>query len=176
MASTPSLELLERALDQAGTVIAQVRPDQSRLPTPCTEFDLRALLNHIVFDVRMFAAGVSGGQPPAPEADLIGSDWAGAYDAARTALLDTWRGRGIDSSIKTRVGEFPGTWAVGQHLADLAVHAWDVATVVRGRVRGPRERAHVRTSGRLFRPQPLLTLPLSVERRQQSRQTSRVTR
>ena len=28
----------------------------------------------------------------------------------------------------TRIGEFPATWAVGQHLADVAVHAWDLAT------------------------------------------------
>jgi uncharacterized protein (TIGR03086 family) len=128
MVATPSLGLLERALDQAGSIIARTQPDQAGLPTPCTEFDVRALVNHFVFDVQMFTAGVSGGERGAPDADLIGNDWSGAYDAARTSLLDAWRKRGAEATIKTRIGEFPATWAIGQHLANAAVHAWDLAT------------------------------------------------
>ena len=60
MSTTPSLDLLERALDQTGTVIARIRPDQVGSPTPCTEFDVRALVNHIVFDVQVFTAALSG--------------------------------------------------------------------------------------------------------------------
>jgi len=127
MAATPSLELLERALDQAGTVIARTRADQASSPTPCTDFDVRALVNHLVYDVQIFAAGVSGGERGSPNANLIGNDWSGAYDAARTSLLDAWRRKGVDGTVKTRMGEFPATWAVGQHLADVAVHAWDLA-------------------------------------------------
>jgi uncharacterized protein (TIGR03086 family) len=127
MSTTPSLGLLERALDQTGTVIARVRADQAGLPTPCHEFDVRALVNHIVFDVQMFTAGVSGGERGSPDADLVGNDWMGAYDTSRTALLDAWRRKGIDGTVKSRLGEFPATWSVGQHLANLAVHAWDVA-------------------------------------------------
>jgi len=131
MATTPSLELLERALDQAGTAIARVRADQAGLPTPCSEFDVRALVNHIVFDVQMFTASINGTERGSPAADLIGDDWSGSYDAARTALLEAWRRKGIDGTVKSRLGEFPATWAVGQHLADLAVHAWDVVTATR---------------------------------------------
>jgi uncharacterized protein (TIGR03086 family) len=128
MATTPSLELLERALTQTGTLVGRIRADQADLATPCGDFDLRALLNHIVFDVQMFTAGVTGGGPPSRDSDLIGDGWVGAYDAARATLLDAWRRKGVDGTIKSRMGELPATWAVGQHLADLAVHAWDVAT------------------------------------------------
>ena len=128
MAATPSLELLDRALDQAGTIIGRIRPDQAGLPTPCTEFDVRALVNHLVFDIQMFAAGVAGGAPGSPGEDLIGSDWSNAYATARVSLEDAWRQKGVDGTIKTRIGEFPATWAVGQHMADVAVHAWDLAT------------------------------------------------
>ena len=127
MAATPSLGLLERALDQAGTTIARVRADQAGLPTPCKDFDVRALVNHLVYDVQMFAAGVNGGERGSPDVDLIGNDWIGAYDTARTSLLDAWRRKGIEGTITTRMGELPATFAVGQHLADVAVHAWDVA-------------------------------------------------
>ncbi len=128
MTATPSLDLLERALDQAGALISGVRADQAGLPTPCSEFDVRTLINHIVFDVRVFAANLSGAERSAPGADLIGQDWVGAYEAAQASLLDAWHQKGIEGTITTRLGEFPSTWAVGQHLANLAVHAWDVAT------------------------------------------------
>jgi uncharacterized protein (TIGR03086 family) len=131
MAATPSLGLLERSLDQAGSIISRIRADQASVPTPCTEFDVRALVNHLVFDVQMFAVGVRGGERGSPDADLIGTDWIGAYNAARKSLLDAWREKGVEGTIKTRIGEFPGTWAVGQHLADVAVHAWDLATATR---------------------------------------------
>jgi uncharacterized protein (TIGR03086 family) len=129
--ATPSLDLLERALDQTGSVISRVRADQAGLPTPCTEFDVRALLNHIVFDLQTFTAGLNGGERGSPDADLIGADWTAAYDAARASLLDAWHQRGIDTPLKTRIGEFPATWGIGQHLADMAVHAWDVAIATR---------------------------------------------
>lgn len=128
MTATPSLELLDRALDQVGTIVSRVRADQAGLPTPCSEFNVRALLNHIVFDVQMFTAGVDGGERSSPDADLLGADWTAAFDAASAALKDAWHRKGLQGSIKSRLGEFPATWAVGQHLADLAVHAWDVAT------------------------------------------------
>ncbi len=128
MAATPSLELLERALDQAGTIITRIRPDQASLPTPCTEFDVRTLVNHLVFDMQMFAYSIGGGKHAEPGDDLIGSDWNDAYAAARVSLEDAWREKGVEGTVKGRLGEFPATWAVGQHLADLSVHAWDLAT------------------------------------------------
>jgi len=128
MASTPSLALLERALDQAGTIISRIRPDQAGLPTPCTEFDVRQLVNHLVFDIQMFASTIGGGERGSPDEDLIGSDWSVAYAAARASLMDAWHQRGVEGTIKGRIGEFPATWSVGQNMADLAVHGWDLAT------------------------------------------------
>src|SRR5712691_1771623 len=76
------LGLLERAIEQAGRPIARTRADQAHLQTPCSEFDLRALLNHIVYDVRLFAAMLTGAERGSPDADLIDDDWSGAYRAA----------------------------------------------------------------------------------------------
>jgi uncharacterized protein (TIGR03086 family) len=128
MAATPSLELLERALDQAGTIVSRIRPDQASMSTPCAEFDVRALVNHLVFDMQTFAFNIGGGEHGSPDDDLIGSDWSDAYATARVALEDAWRAKGVEGTVKTRRGELPATWAVGQHLADLSVHAWDLAT------------------------------------------------
>jgi uncharacterized protein (TIGR03086 family) len=127
VAAADSLETLEVALEQTGAVIRGIRPDQARLPTPCTEFDVRALVNHTTYDVQMFTTILNGGERPAPGADLIGEDWVGAFDSASAILLDAWRKRGVDGKLQTRMGDLPATWAAGQHTADMAVHAWDIA-------------------------------------------------
>lgn len=54
MATTGSLDLLERTLAQSGAIIARVRPEQATLPTPCASWDVRALVNHVAHDLQQF--------------------------------------------------------------------------------------------------------------------------
>jgi uncharacterized protein (TIGR03086 family) len=122
------LALLERALDQAGTLIAAARPDQAGLPTPCRSWDLRTLVNHVVDEVRQFALVTGGGRRRPPEPDAIGEDWAAAYRAAADELRAAWRRPGaLDREITLPMGSVPAVWTVDQQLTELAVHAWDVA-------------------------------------------------
>jgi uncharacterized protein (TIGR03086 family) len=122
-----TLELLARALDQTGALVARIRSDQAGLPTPCSAFDVRALVNHTVYDLRTFRTLLAGGQRESPDRDLIGDDWSAAYRLAADELLATWTARGTEGTLKLQIGEFPVRWAIGQHLADVAVHGWDVA-------------------------------------------------
>ena len=127
MPTTATLEQLSRALDQAGALIDGIRPEQSHLPTPCTEFDLRALVNHLVYDLNAFARMLNGAPRGSPDVDLIGNDWSGAYRSAADNLLATWNEHGTEGTLKLQIGEVPASWPIGQHLADVAVHAWDIA-------------------------------------------------
>jgi uncharacterized protein (TIGR03086 family) len=122
------VEALGKAMGQLGSLIEQVRPDQATLPTPCSAWDVRALVNHIVYDARMFADTAQGlPRPPAGE-DLIDDDWPKAYDAAAGELLEVWRRPGAtEGTIALPQGEVPRTWRLGQQLANFAVHGWDVA-------------------------------------------------
>jgi len=119
---------LAKALDQTGAVIAATGPAQGALPTPCAGWDLRTLVNHVVYDARMFADTSQGlPRPPAGE-DLIGDEWSAAYDAASGELIEVWRRPGAtEGTIELPQGEIPKTWRVGQQLANFTVHAWDVA-------------------------------------------------
>jgi uncharacterized protein (TIGR03086 family) len=123
----PSLDVLSRALDQTGALISGVGADQARLPTPCANWNLQQLINHTVYDLRLFARLLRGEPREAPDADLIGDNWSAAYRAAADGLLDTWRARGTEGTITSSMGELPTSWAIGQHIADTAVHGWDVA-------------------------------------------------
>ena len=130
MPTTPDdlLALLGAALDQAGDLIAATTPDQAGRPTPCRSFDLRALVNHTVHDVTQFTGMAGGGSYDKAERDLIGDDWAGAYQAAAAGLLAAWRRPGaLERTVHLPSGDLPATWSLGQQVADLAVHAWDIA-------------------------------------------------
>jgi uncharacterized protein (TIGR03086 family) len=128
MAANDPLDLLDRSIAQTGAIVAGVRPDQAGLPTPCSEFDVRKLLNHLVYDVQTFTTMVTGAERGSPDQDLIGDDWLSAYRAASSGLVDAWHKRGSDGTMKLgRLGEMPAAWAVGQHYADIAQHGWDLA-------------------------------------------------
>jgi uncharacterized protein (TIGR03086 family) len=137
MAATGSVDLLARTLAQTEAIVARVRPEQAALPTPCASWDVRALVNHVVHDVQQFTVTVHGGNWDPQDTDVIGDDWAGAYREAAASLLAAWRRPGaLEQTVKLTGGEFPATWRVGQQIADLAVHGWDIAKAT-GRAFGP---------------------------------------
>ena len=122
------VDALGKALDQTGEVIAATSLDQAGRPTPCGSWNVRELVNHIVYDARMFTDTSQGlPRPPAGE-DLIGDEWSAAYDAASGELIAIWRRPGAtEGTIALPQGEIPRVWRVGQQLANFAVHGWDVA-------------------------------------------------
>ncbi|GII61080.1 TIGR03086 family protein [Sphaerisporangium krabiense] len=127
-ASEDQIALLGRALDQTGALIAGIRPEEAGLPTPCRSWDVRALVDHVVDEVRRFAAVTAGGRRDHQGTDLIGDDRHGAYRAAARELLAAWHGPGArERPHRLPFGEIPAEWAVGQHITELVVHAWDIA-------------------------------------------------
>jgi uncharacterized protein (TIGR03086 family) len=132
----PSLELLQRCVDQLDGLLARAHRAQPDLRTPCPNWDLRQLVNHIVYDVELFTAMTRGAERGSPDVDRIGDDWLGAYRSAADTLMADWQARGTDGTLKTSFGEFPLTWAVGQQMADLAVHGWDLAKTIGEPVNG----------------------------------------
>ena len=64
-----STELLHRALDHATAVVEGVKPDQMSSKTPCSEFDVRTLLNHTTASVQAFAGATEMFGPSVPASD-----------------------------------------------------------------------------------------------------------
>ncbi|GIF68987.1 hypothetical protein Ais01nite_70220 [Asanoa ishikariensis] len=125
------LALLERALDQVGKVLSDVRADQETLPSPCRSWTVAQLGDHVVHDLRQFSVAAAGGTAdwstaasPAPAADRPALFRSGAAD-----LLDVWRQAGDLSGTVTLpgMGEVPARFPVDLQTAEFAVHAWDLA-------------------------------------------------
>ena len=128
---------LEEALEAAGRLVADVKPDQWELPTPCTEWNVRQLVDHLVLGQQLFARVLRG--EPFEQAvtavrsigDRLGDDAAGAYDASARALLDAFTAPGVlERLVRVPFGTVPG--AVARHLrvTECLVHGWDLATAI----------------------------------------------
>ncbi|WP_227998469.1 maleylpyruvate isomerase family mycothiol-dependent enzyme [Nocardia australiensis] len=80
------VEDLARANTAVGELIAEIRSEQWKAPTPCTEWDVRDVVNHLVVMNLVFVALLGG--TPAPERGVnhLGDDPVAAYRASAAAL------------------------------------------------------------------------------------------
>ncbi len=125
------LELHGHALDLAAKVVAGVKPEQMTSATPCPEWDVRAVMNHIVGGNRMFKAFALGEEPPprGTGVDLVGNDPAGAYTTSASAARTAWRSDGaLERMMTLPIGTLPGSVVVRMHGFDHYVHAFDIAS------------------------------------------------
>lgn len=128
--SDPTVDLMDRALRQMGEVIAAIRPEQATLPTPCTDWDVQALVRHVIGqDLRNFLVSVRGEMADwAAPPEELGPDWAAQFRAAAAPVLDTWRSADLDRPVSGPGGrEAPLRSRADQQLTELAMHAWDLA-------------------------------------------------
>ena len=59
-----SLEVLTRALDQTEQVLSEIPADQLADPTPCIDWDVAALVAHVVADTQNFVMMARGDDFP----------------------------------------------------------------------------------------------------------------
>lgn len=123
------VSMYERALERTGSVVAGTTPDQFGEPTPCTEWDVRAMLNHIIAGCTTFAAGAEGRRVEMSDGtDYAGEDHVAAYERAARAALEAFRAPGaLERDFSMPWGDTPGAAVLGLALADAVVHGWDLA-------------------------------------------------
>jgi uncharacterized protein (TIGR03086 family) len=129
------LDPLATALDGTGQLVAAVSADQWDLPTPCSDWTVRQLVNHVVGGNRLFTRVLKG--MPLPPRDQLGrraaedqlrGDPAGAYDASAGELLAVLRAPGIlQGSYTVPAGTLPGPAVVHLRTVEALVHGWDLA-------------------------------------------------
>jgi len=131
--TSPSLAQLEASLSVAEGLVAAVRPGQWTAATPCTEWDVRALVAHVVSGNQLFADLLSGATTleesrlAAPR-DALGTEPVRAFHDAGQALLAAFHLPGaLDRPVTVSFGTVPGTVALHLRLTEILVHGWDLA-------------------------------------------------
>jgi uncharacterized protein (TIGR03086 family) len=122
------IQRIEAATAFAGDKVKQVTAADMSKSTPCAEFDVRALLNHMLGGLSMLTTAASGGKGAMPEGDQVGADPGTTYAERRSALLGALR----DPGVLERNWEMPFGSMAGQMMAGIAfmehlTHGWDIA-------------------------------------------------
>lgn len=121
--------LLTRALDQTGQLIAGTDPAQGSLPTPCADFDVAALIGHLLGVVRRIGVVLDGRPFYEAPSHVDSTNWTADWGTGRAA---TDRIVADDSALTRMVtvpwGEVSGAGAIGSYVGELTVHGWDLAS------------------------------------------------
>ncbi|MGW1814334.1 TIGR03086 family metal-binding protein [Streptomyces sp. NPDC002125] len=120
-------ELLEGAAAKAGPVVRGIGDDQLSRATPCSEYDVRALLNHlfgVVANFQVLAAKEPVDFSRTPE--FVTGDWRGRFGDETALLVKAWAEPGTEEGVSGGMG-LPARTVGLMVLGDLTVHAWDLA-------------------------------------------------
>ena len=129
--------LHRQALDDTARIVAQVRPPDMDRPTPCDDWSVRDLLNHLVSG-NLWAAELAGGATIEEvgdrlDGDLVGDDPAGVYDrSAESAAAALERPGVLEAPCAVSYGPVPGSVYAGHRFIDVLVHGWDLASAIGG--------------------------------------------
>jgi uncharacterized protein (TIGR03086 family) len=129
--------LHRRALDVASKLIATIGPADLARPTPCTGWDLRALLEHAIGQNHGFAAAVEGPDAPVSayagrpfEPEDVEAKWTESAERLATAFAAAPLDRPILLAEFSAEQRFPVAMVVSFQLLDTVVHTWDIATAL----------------------------------------------
>lgn len=123
------IEELGEAFDHTAVIVAAVPLDRYSNPTPCPEFDVGTLINHLVAGNLLFATAARG-EPldmSVFEQDHVGDDAGAAYRSSADQALEAWRRPGVFDE-KLAFAGMPGSAVVRLHLTEELVHGWDLAS------------------------------------------------
>jgi uncharacterized protein (TIGR03086 family) len=139
-------KILIRAVEQTGRIISGMGVGQLSLSTPCTEWNVRDVVNHLISSLHMFSQGAMGAKFNLEEfgVDRVKYDAAVSY-AQEAAKLKIALGRAgvMDQEWDLAFGSPEGSLAVDIAIIEFVAHGWDIARATNSKVELDPELAEV---------------------------------
>jgi len=134
MPASPA-ELHRHAAETFGALVHAVKDDQWELPTPCSDWNVRQLVSHLIYENRWTAPLMAGSTIAEVgdrfEGDLLGDDPTGAWDRSHQEAGQAVQADGaLDRTVQLSSGETPAGEYVMQLFADHLIHGWDLARAI----------------------------------------------
>lgn len=125
------------ATSALAALVRSVDDDQLGLPTPCTEYAVGDLVDHVGGLAVAFTGAARKQEVPGSErggmgdASRLGPGWRDEVAAALADLADAWRDPAAYDGTACAGGvEMPGPVAASVALNEVVVHGWDLATAL----------------------------------------------
>ncbi|MGK5636804.1 TIGR03086 family metal-binding protein [Streptomyces sp. URMC 126] len=143
-----------QALERFGERVHAVRPRQWDAPTPCSEWTVRDLVNHLTAEQLWVPRLLDGASVEDVgdelDGDVLGDDPPAVWDAAAEAAVAAFGARGaLGRTVRLSYGETSAEDYCAEMTADAVVHAWDLARAVGAAAERPPEPL-VRAAERAF--------------------------
>ena len=129
---TELIELFRRAADGFSRNVHAIAETQWHLPTPCTDWDVRMLVNHVAVE-QLWVPPLVDGSTVADigerfDGDQLGADPRATWDEAVEASIASFGGPGVlDGTVSLSSGPKPTAEYCWEMTTDALIHAWDLA-------------------------------------------------
>lgn len=129
----PVLERHAEALRLFGQYVHAVSDAQWEAPTPCSEWTVRDLVNHVTAEQLWIPPLVTDGRTVEDigstfNGDVLGTDPAAAWDEASAAAHTAFAVPGaLNRTVRLSYGPALGSAYCSELIADCVVHTWDLA-------------------------------------------------
>ena len=130
--SEDRLARFQAATDTFDEKVHQVPDDRWSAPTPCSEWDVRTLVNHVVGE-QLWVVPLMAGKTVADvgselDGDLLGADPLAAWHHACGPAHESFAAPGaLDGTVHLSYGDEHAAGYCDQLTFDALVHAWDLA-------------------------------------------------
>jgi uncharacterized protein (TIGR03086 family) len=123
-----NVEVLAQAQDVARNVLAGVERDQLDLETPCKDWKVRNLIDHLVGSQHWARCTIEGQDMTETGDGSADGDYQGAFAAAAASALAAFSEDGaMERTVNPGFGDMPAAALLGLATTDTFTHAWDLA-------------------------------------------------
>ena len=122
-------DLLDMARKRAVPVLRGIPDAALSAPTPCAEYDVKALVNHlfqVIVQFQRLAAKEASDFGQAPEGITESPEWRERLMDEADRLVAAWSTSGAEEGT-TGAMNMPARLVGSMALLDLTVHVWDLA-------------------------------------------------
>jgi uncharacterized protein (TIGR03086 family) len=120
--------ILEGILTGTTSLVAGIPPRSGDTESPCPDFDVETLTNHLAGFMRRFESVLTLGKASEDSgAYVAGADPAAEYAASAGRMLAAWRTHDPDDEVVLTVGPMPCWQVYCVMLLETTVHGWDLA-------------------------------------------------
>jgi uncharacterized protein (TIGR03086 family) len=130
-----NVAMMKRVVASTDQVVRGTTPDQLSFGSPCTEWTVRDVINHITGGAMMFAVCVEEGSVPDDllgtlmAGDNLGDDYVASWEAASSRAVAAFDAPGaLDKTVSLPFGQMPAGVALNIAIFDVLTHAADIAT------------------------------------------------
>lgn len=128
-------DLHRRACELFAQHVQAVRPDQWVAPTPCADWNVRDLVNHVTSEdlwTPPLMAGATIAEVGSKfDGDVVGDEPAAAYIRAADEAVAAVSAKGaLERTVHLSFGDVAGSEYAMQLFADHLIHAWDLARAI----------------------------------------------